>query len=243
MSGTAGSSSGANGSTSGAHSSTPPDHVQAREAVKATRIAKWALSLSLVGVLASMGSVGVSIWSVLEQRGGLVEQKRVNDEVRAERQVEYATQVSWWPRGADLKIQNRSPVPIRTVMLRFTAWFADGTTSRGVYDGAGPVFAFVTVAPCTVLTIDMPQVEDYYLGPRTSRPNASNIVDVFFERLDFSDVHGRWAVTSGGQPIPTDPVEINDWDIEGSLLLSDLQVLRSSEGWIVEEPASDCGAR
>ncbi len=85
---------------------------------------------------------------------------------------------------------------------------------------------------------------NHYLGPRGERPDSNyyGIVGINWRRLDFTDAHGRWAVTLGGGPEPIDQVDVTDFDLEGSLMLSDLRYLRDSEGWVVEEPASDCGS-
>jgi hypothetical protein len=223
------------------------ERVQAQEAKKGTRTSRWALALSAV-------AVAVSVFSLTEQRSinnsqrSINEaQRRVIEEARAEKQMEHAIRVSWWESGGqELNIQNRSLVPIKTVLLRYRATFADPNKGEDalVPNNEGPLFVFSGIAPCTIITIDQKAVEDYYLGPRRERPdsNAAGVTSVHWVRVDFTDVHGRWGVTSGGGPESVDPVNITDFDLEGSLMLSDLGFLRDTQDWVVEQSASDCGS-
>jgi hypothetical protein len=238
----------------------PPERVQADAAVEGNRVSRRGLWVSVVALalslLFSAAALWVSLASLSEQESINEEQKSINDdqrrviedqirannETRVEKQLEYAIRVAWWESARQLNLTNRSPVPIKTVMLRYRANFADSDKNEKVLHDDGPVFMFTTIAPCTSVTIDRRAVEDYYLGPREERPNNYfGITDVYVERVDFTDVHGRWGVASGARPESIDPVNIADFDLEGALLLSDLTHLPSSEDWIVEQPASDCG--
>jgi len=235
--------------------------VQARAAVEGNRVSRRGLWISAVALAASLLFSAAALWVSLaglseqknineeqrsindDQRRVIEDQLRVNNETRTEKQLEYAIRVAWWESARQLNITNRSPVPIKTVMLRFRANFSDPDKDNAELHGDGPLFMFTTIAPCTSITIDRSPVEDYYLGPREERPsNYFGITDVYFERVDFTDVHGRWGIASGARPESIDPVDIDSFDLEGSLLLSDLAHLPDSEDWIVEQPASDCGA-
>ncbi len=237
---------------SGAYSSAPwTERVQAEEARRTRRISRWALWLS---VPASVSALAVSCLGLQEQRSINqdqrsinAEQRRVIEEARADKQVEHAIRVSWWESGGrGLIIQNRSVVPIVTVILRYRASFADPAKSADaiVFNGEGPVFIFDEIAPCTIITVDQEAIEEYYLGPVRERPesNYSGIRFVYWARIDFTDVHGRWGVTSGGGPESIESVDIADFDLEGSLILSDLSYASESEDWFVEQSASDCGS-
>ncbi len=104
------------------------DRVQAQAAQKGTRTSYWALALSAV-------AVAVSVFSLTEQRSINDSQRSINEEqqrvikeARAEKQVEHAIRVSWWENGGgQLKIQNRSLVPIKTVILQYHAVYATPT--------------------------------------------------------------------------------------------------------------------
>jgi hypothetical protein len=236
---------------SGAQRYIPPtDRIQADEAIKGNRTSRLALMAS---ILFSVLALGVSLVSFLEQRSINADQKNINEEqrrviedARAEKRVEHAIRVSWWMSGNEFYIQNRSLVPIKSLMLRYGASFVDPDKDDEelIPVDEGPLFFIDGIAPCTIVTLNSAAVSDHYLG-RTERfePNVYGMYDVYFERIDFTDAHGRWAVTSGGAPQSIEPLDLSGLDLEG--YVSILQFQTSPEGddwWAVEEPASDCGS-
>ncbi len=119
----------------GSGSNVSLDHAQAKAAKEQSRTARWALRAS---ALFSIAALLVSGWSLVEQRSINADQKsvnedqrrviedtiRANNETRAERRMEYASQVTWWLDGNDwlsVYIQNGSGVPISDVRLRYKA--------------------------------------------------------------------------------------------------------------------------
>ena len=155
--------------------STSPDHVQATEAIKATRIARWAIGISVVSALLSIGVSTV----------GVVDQVRVSDEARAERLTEHAVRVAWWRgdgvNGGTFVIQNRSLVPLDSVVLRYSAAYADGRepSSELVPIDEGPIFAFWSIAPCTIVALNEAAIEAHYLPRSPETGNTTNITGVY----------------------------------------------------------------
>ncbi len=211
----------------------PPDQVQADEAVKGNRTSRLALGAS---VLFSILALAVSLAGFLEQREINDDQRRVNEEARAEKMLEYAVRVSWWNSGPELHIQNRSLVPINNVMLQYKVIVleSDGKKGNPVISTYGkPLYMFVAIAPCTIITLDRDAILEYYLEPTEKR----HLNSIHWVRLDFTDAHGRWAVTSGGGPEPIDPVDIVDPHLRWRT-----GFFQKDEDWVVEQPASDCGS-
>ncbi|SFU08541.1 hypothetical protein SAMN05660657_05533 [Geodermatophilus amargosae] len=174
------------------------------------------------------------------------EQRRVIEEARADEEYEYAIRVSWWVHGHDFYIQNRSLVPIRSVILRYGATFTEtGKPGKELMPiEEGPLFLLDSVAPCTVLTVNTDTVTDYYLGPYEDRLEANHgIYNVFWKQLDFTDAHGRWSVVSGGTPESVDQLDLADLNLEGFVGISDLGNTQAGDVWYtLEQPASDCGS-
>jgi hypothetical protein len=236
---------------SGAQRYTPPtDRVQADEAIKRNRTSRLALMAS---ILFSILALGVSLVSYLEQRSINADQKDINEEqrrviedARAEKRVEHAIRVSWWTRGYEFHIQNRSLVPIKSVMLRYGASFQDPDKEDEalVPIEEGPLFLIDGIAPCTMLTLNWEAISNYYLGrAERSESSVSGIRDVYWERIDFTDAHGRWAVASGGAPRSIDPLDLSGLDLEGYVSILQFQVSPNGDDWwTVEQPASDCGS-
>ncbi len=230
----------------------PPEDRQVKVATKGNVIAGLALTAS-VGF--SSAALLVSCDSLDEQRIVSADQRQINaeqlqviEDAREDKKAEYAIRVAWWDSATELIIQNRSLVPINHVVLRYRATFVNSDKSEEelVPLDEGPFFAFSGIAPCTIVTMNQGAVEDFYLGPEGERPNSSGISHVYWERLEFTDVHGRWSATSGGGPEVADPLDWAGLDLEGALLLSDLTGFNAHRNWteksIVEEPASDCGS-
>jgi hypothetical protein len=239
------------GNNSGASRPKPPP--EDRQVKLANVIAALALvasvALSSAALLVSCESLDEQTSINAEQREINAEQLQVIEDSRKDAKSEYAIRVAWWDTATELIIQNRSLVPINYVVLRYRATFANSDKSEEalVPLGEGPFFAFSGIAPCAIITMDQRAVEDFYLGPLGERPNSSGISHVYWERLEFTDVHGRWSVTSGGGPESIAPLDWAGLDLEGALLLSDLTGFNvESRDWdgqsIVEESASDCGS-
>ncbi len=238
-------------SMSGASPPTWADVRQALEAIKGNQTSRLALRTS---VAFSILALAVSLLGYCEQRSanesqkGINEDQRraiedqilVNDEGRADKQREYAVRVHWWTdntSNSPVYIQNRSPIPIRQVALRYKMLGAGdfGLNAENVplYTGA-PVIMIVTIPPCTILTLDGEAIEELYLGSIDVRADRSDRQAMYWSRLDFNDVHGTWSVQEDGTlktRASSDSVE----SVEGDL------GLWSGGPHTEVEPAADCG--
>jgi hypothetical protein len=201
-------------------------------------IAAIAASLSGWGLIVQTRSTEL-------QTKATMDQLRVNEELRTEKKAEYANRVSWWyPESSvlqGLSIQNRSPVPITNVVLRYKARFESDPVQGGprtdlsntpVYDGF-PVITLGDIPPCMIENINIQAVESMVIGAPGTGVQDGNIRDVAWDHIQFSDVHGSWSVGLGDQPQMLDPQDIRTAG-EGDFFLG--------EDLVTAQPATDCGS-
>lgn len=151
---------------------------------------------------AALAGVGVQLQARANDRQSqaIEDQINVNNLVRDQKQREYAVRVSWWVvfrdggKNADLKIQNRSTVPISKVAFKLKRTYLDTSASRSddpVIDSMQWQLLPV-LPPCSILTLQPPAPLQtttlFQVGP-------SEITDLYF-----TDAHGDWTVSSGGEP-------------------------------------------
>jgi hypothetical protein len=193
---------------------------------------------SIAAVLVAVGAaalagVGVQLQAHANDRQSqaIEDQINANNLVREQKQREYAVRVSWWVvfrdggKNADLKIQNRSTVPISKVAFKIKRTYLDTSATNPddpVIDSKQWQLVPV-LPPCSILTLQPPAPLQlttlFQVGP-------SEITD-----LHFTDAHGGWTVTSGGEPTKATQQDGPTAYLSGATDQSEFH----------PEPLSDCG--
>jgi hypothetical protein len=206
------------------------------------RLDKWQAWATIIAAVAAALAAAFSGYGLVLQReatlaqtAAVEDQVRSSDEIRAERKTEYADQVSWWYAAGDgLIVQNRSPVPITNVVLRYKHAVVDQPeldnvvidwVSVAVHDGY-PTVSLDIIPPCTLAHVSMDEVRQFIVIPSDDPLHYEEVQLAFVE---FSDVHGSWKVDLG-QAASEVAEDEKVFPGHGDLYLR-----------LVGEPASDCG--
>jgi hypothetical protein len=219
-------------SSSGLGPRRPPwtERAQAWGAISAALIA-------LVAVALSARALALQSEATTSQNNAIIDQLQLNQELRAERQAEYAARVSWWWEGdRRLHLQNRSLVPIKDAVVYFRivlnppegmTFFDDAPISEG-----SNIITLGLTPPCTIRIFDGNEIESEQEGwIRGDSAVDGDKAVVAIDHIAFEDVNGVWSVELGGPPSRLD-AESKPQAGEGSFFAQPLAT----------EPASDCGS-
>jgi hypothetical protein len=193
--------------------STPPqvDEVDTRRAGIAEAVQSWGTLVSTViaAIAVFIAGLGVSLQAEAndKQAEALRDQVEINNLVRDDNQMEYASRISWWiaysgDGKATVRIQNRSVVPVRSVFMRvrMTVLNVLETDPREATFEWQPWLMLPVIPPCSAFSFS---IKDHLPVPQE---RVIGTIEV--SELLFSDVHGKWTVTSGGAPEPAKSKEL-----------------------------------